>query len=288
MPSPSDIRRLHALLDRLQPAMRREVERAFNKLKKRLNESALLDMLERGDLITLAQAMKGLERDLQSAVKTMNVAFAAGRIQATKDLPVKLRQNLTQTNEFAIRAAQTQAAKFVTGVSNETRLAIRGVIDRAFRDGLPPREAAKLIRPLVGLTKRQAQAVVTRRAADMGSGMAAARVQSRAVAYSEKLLKQRALMIARTEIISASTQGQLSLWREAQAQGLLPRGAEKMWITTPDDRLCPICEDMDGETVALGEMFTIDGALIAGPPAHPNCRCAVGIDAKSIGVRRAA
>lgn len=286
--TPSEIARLHRLLDRLTPVMRAEVERALNRLRRRLKESDLLEIIERGDSIVLARAVRRLSADLQPALKTLAQAFVAGRVAATVDLPASIRNSFTLTNPFAVRAAENHAARFVTGVSQETRRAIRAVVAEGFKQGITPREIAKLIRPVIGLTKRQAIAVVTRRAADTASGMAADRVTARAATYAAKLLKQRATMIARTEIISASTAGQVQLWKEAQAEGLLPELAEKVWIVTPDDRLCPICEAMEGETAPIGGMFHVDGEAVIGPPAHPNCRCAVGIEAKSVGVRRAA
>lgn len=260
----------------------------MKRLQRRLTESQLLEMIERGDSVVLARAMRRLEADLQPALNTIIQAFEAGRLVAAQEVRASLRPSLQLTNPFAVRAAEQQAAKFVTGVSRETRLAIREAVVRGFQEGLPPREIARAIKPLVGLTRRQAKAVASRRAANLVAGMADARARMASERYAAKLLRQRTVMIARTEVIAASTAGQVQLWREAQAQGFLPTTAKKTWITTPDDRLCPICEDMDGETVPVGGMFTVEGQAISGPPAHPNCRCAVGIDAKSVGVRRAA
>jgi SPP1 gp7 family putative phage head morphogenesis protein len=77
--------------------------------------------------------------------------------------------------------------------------------------------------------------------------------------------RQRALLIARTEIIRAHAQGQL---RALEALGVDEIGVMVEWSITNspegDGRVCPECEDMDGET------FTIEEAegLI---PAHPQC-----------------
>lgn len=87
----------------------------------------------------------------------------------------------------------------------------------------------------------------------------------------------RAEKIARTETMTASNQGQLEAWDQAVEAGLLTGGESKEWITTPDDRLCPICEPLDGQTVGLNEEFEVDGDMIDAPPAHPNCRCTIGL-----------
>lgn len=281
-------RRLLAALDRLTPAVRREVHRALQRLRRRLTESQILDLIERGDSVTLGIAVRRLERDLQPALKILARAFAEGRTAAATVLPVRARQAFRQTNPFAVSAAARQAARFVSGVSSETRQAIRAVMTEAFKAQIPVREAAKLIRPVIGLTKRQAKAVVRQRQADLAKGLAAERAQARANRYAEQLLKQRALMIARTETIAASTQGQITLWQEAKAQGLIPPQAEAVWITTDDDRTCPICLAFDGQTQPIGTFFTVAEISVPGPPAHPNCRCALGLDAASLGLRRVA
>ncbi len=84
----------------------------------------------------------------------------------------------------------------------------------------------------------------------------------------------RAETIARTESMRAVHEGQRQLWRQGVEEGLLDADVKRAWITTPDDRLCPICEPLDGETAALDEDY-VDG--IAAPPAHPNCRCTEGL-----------
>lgn len=82
----------------------------------------------------------------------------------------------------------------------------------------------------------------------------------------------RADKIARTETMRAVNAGQSEAWEAALDEGYLDEGAMKVWIVTPDDRLCPECEAMDGETVPVDEEF--DGG---DPPRHPNCRCVLSL-----------
>lgn len=87
----------------------------------------------------------------------------------------------------------------------------------------------------------------------------------------------RAELIARTESMTAANEGQRQLWHQAQDSGLLGKNAQREWIIGDDDKLCPICLDMEGETVGLDDDFNVDGEDIDGPPAHPNCRCTVAL-----------
>jgi SPP1 gp7 family putative phage head morphogenesis protein len=87
----------------------------------------------------------------------------------------------------------------------------------------------------------------------------------------------RAETIARTETMRAANEGQIEAWQQAAETGLLTGNESTEWITTPDDRLCPICEPLDGQTTALGGTFEVDGDRVSSPPAHPRCRCTVGL-----------
>jgi hypothetical protein len=97
--------------------------------------------------------------------------------------------------------------------------------------------------------------------------------------YADALLLDRATSIARTETIAAANEGQREAWLQAEDQGLLnSEEVERVWIITDDDRLCPICEALDGATADLGGTFdSEDVGPLTGPPAHPLCRCAQGL-----------
>lgn len=88
----------------------------------------------------------------------------------------------------------------------------------------------------------------------------------------------RARAIARTEVISASNAGSITQMR------LLGENAptKKVWLATNDSRTRPTHHAADGETVALGEEFTVGGAHLdfPGDPTGPadevvNCRCTI-------------
>lgn len=70
--------------------------------------------------------------------------------------------------------------------------------------------------------------------------------------------------IARTEVIRAHAEGQLDA---LERLGVEQVGVQVEWSTAGDDRVCPICEPLDGQVFKIKESH----GLI---PAHPNCRCA--------------
>jgi len=165
--------------------------------------------------------------------------------------------------------AQQHAARLVQQISAEARATIRAVVVEGFETGIGPRATARLIHDTIGLTERHAGAVVKHRAKLIARGSSEAAADKAAAKYAAKLRRSRALAIARTETMTAANEGQVQLWKQAQEAGHLTGKEKKVWITADP---CPICAPMEGKTVKLNEEFSISG-----PPAHPNCRCTVGL-----------
>jgi len=76
--------------------------------------------------------------------------------------------------------------------------------------------------------------------------------------------RTRALTIARTEIIRAHAEGQLTALENLGVEDV---GAAIEWDTTGDGKVCPLCAPLDGVVLKIAEAR---GML----PRHPNCRCA--------------
>lgn len=179
-----------------------------------------------------------------------------------------------RANPEAVKWARTRSADLITGITDTSRAAVRRIMTRALEGKLSPREAARMIRSTVGLTDLQADAVLALRDKMVAQGRPASAIETQTDRYAARLLRYRAETIARTETVAAANEGQLQLWKQAQQRGLLPGKVRRKWITTPDERLCPICKGLNGKTAPL------DGPFPGGfmnPPAHPNCRCATGL-----------
>jgi len=287
-------------------------------------QSVSLEMLERG---FVTHDMHVLDAALETAADKVSEVFAdalpgeltrvlnaSGQAAATAATRSsggfraadRIGVSFKKTNPRAVAWAETRSATLVTRISEETRGAIREVVRSAFETGVPPKAAARLIRPLIGLTERDAQAVINLRQRLLDSpgdlvyaGKTRIRVPregaseeflgDKADEYADRLLNGRAVSIARTETIAASNEGQRELWLQAVDEGLLDENEQREWITAGDDRLCPICESMDGQVRGLAEPFeTPDGEEVMGPPAHPMCRCAQGITERQRQEERAA
>lgn len=272
---------IYVLADRLAPAMRKRFLLAIAALQGRVDLDALAAALTARDL-TAAERLIGLDalpKELASMADVIRQVFqGAGQVAAgTLGSQLGASVSFSTTNPRAVQWARTQSSRLITNVTNETREAVRTVIGDAIEHGIPPRTAARVIRDQVGLTPGQSAAVVRRYERLIADGRSVDEAGRAAGRYSAKLLKYRGEVIARTETIRSSTEGQQELWRQAVDRGLIDRDTKRVWIVTDDDRLCPICEPMDGQEVGLEEAFESDGERALVPPIHPQCRCAVAL-----------
>ncbi len=194
-------------------------------------------------------------------------ALAAGNVTADS-MGISLSFDLL--NPRTAIFARTRAASLIVEITLEQQELVRQAIFRGVIEGRGARDVARSVRSVVGLHERYATAVDNFRIRLVAQGNPNA--NKLADQYAKRLLKSRAETIARTEMIRASNVGQREAWRAAQAEGLIDaEGAEREWIAAPD---VPndICAQLDGTTVGFDEEFDIGD-----PPAHPRCRCAVGL-----------
>ena len=171
-------------------------------------------------------------------------------------------------NREAQRIARDYGAAQIDLIDTETKQAVRTIIQWSIREGIAPRDAAKLIKKSVGLNRPQILALIDydrRLPPEMPPAVRAKAVGK----YRGTLVRRRALMIARTEVIDALNLGAEVAWKQAQGQGLLGTDAKKEWLTTPVGA-CNVCLALNGKSVKIGAQFP--GGL-SGPTAHPNCRC---------------
>ena len=217
---------------------------------------------------------------LDKTVPTLTAQIAAMANLHSKNLPKKIRYeyNFESKDPRAIAWAQTQAGKRIQGITLETQQAVANLISDGLRTKLTREEIIAQLRQTVGLDKRQSRALGTfyerRLNKYLEDGMtyeqAAAKAEKEGYKYRTRLVKQRAIRIARTEISAATNAGRYLSWMEADERDLLPIGSTKRWITARDERTCDICAPMHGVEIAWEMPFSTGDQM---PPPHPNCRC---------------
>lgn len=180
-------------------------------------------------------------------------------------------------------------AEFVTLCTQEQKDAIATLLSKKMRDGHTVDELARLIRPCIGLTERDAKAAsrlydnIVENMKKEHPRMKPESIKRKALdatqKYAERKLRQRAYTIAQTECAFAYNRGAYESIKQAQAQNLVGT-VKKRWCTSGDDAVCTVCNSLDGTELDIDEDFNIRGKILfVGqhmlPPAHPRCACGV-------------
>ena len=283
---------LHRIADSLEPELQAAFLKALEALKRQLPLNALTDMLEVGLLTDLGELVANLKLP-DSVVATLRQVMTSAAVQAGTFTGAALGMSFSLDNPAVLRWVDSQVGRHIVGITSETQLAVRDVIRSAFVEGMHPREQARLIRDVVGLTVRDEGAVARFKQGLLDSGTTLKRTNQLTNRMANRLRRNRAEAIARTETISAANQGQREAWNEAADQRLIdPAATRIVWIATDDARTCPICNELDGTTVGFQDTFPVNQAAIKvgrpksvfadhdgrTPPAHVMCRCALGLE----------
>jgi len=247
------------------------------------------------------RALLTIENELSETAPPLlfNILTAAGRATASTFRKPKKAVDLSaakskpsihfsNTNPQAIAWARTQSAQLVTDITNETRSSIQEIMARSFSEKFPPAQSARLLREVVSLNLRQAKALANFQVAVVNNpgkivqagslrirvpegGMSKAKLDSYMMRYAEKLQRNRAMMIARTETMGAANEGQRQLWLQARDNGLLTGKERRVWIAGDP---CDDCRPFEDMTAPLTSPFQ-GGPM--NPPLHPMCRCTTGL-----------
>lgn len=186
---------------------------------------------------------------LDIMAKSGDEAYKIAGIEASFDI----------LNPEAVKAVDRICSKAVKEVGKETKQAINHIIREGIKEGKSMGRVAKELRPLVGLTERQVKAVANydkwliKKRPDLSDLKRAQWVER----YNKKLHRYRTDMIARTESMRATNEGNLIGYKEAGY-------ATVRWSANVG-----ACEQCDAES---GHVYTIEesrGML----PLHPDCRC---------------
>lgn len=197
-----------------------------------------------------------------------------------KGLPLKMGMagRFDFTDPRSIEWATKQSAELVTYVTNTTREVIRMTIAEAFTQNITVQDTARRLRNLIGLNERQSfgyQKFLNNLDEQIRAGTITVS-QSRIMADRQykRLIKYRAQMIARQEILMAENNGRYLGFTQAVEQGWAHPKSMKRWSTSTDERTCDICMPMNGKSAVWNEPYP-NGVFT--PPAHIMCRCSISL-----------
>ena len=291
--------RLHAIADQAEPDLRAAILQAIADTVRGVDMVALKRALDAGNLDAAMRAIPWTdtgEAALRSAYRAIltDTYLQAGDLSAESlgDTLGRVGISFDLTNPRAEAWAENVGATRVVEVSDETVAAIRSFISESFEIGRHPYQTASALMgeknadgiydsSIIGLTEHQAMAVGNYRVELENDEIErSTEVEDRLVQrYANKLLRNRAETISRNETLKSSSEGQRELWLQARENGFLRGDEKRVWIVTPDDRLCELCRAMGqdygdaDQAIPLDEPYlTPDGEEILVPTdIHIQC-----------------
>ena len=289
------LRLLRSFLDANEPSLARFLVNTWNSQGNAITYKELREAILNGDIDPelLYDWMEDYSRFVAAELRpAWEQAMAAAAAELTRKYPTYFFDPMAD----GVRAwAESRAAEFVTNITQTQMEGLRAVVQRAsVLEDLTVGELAKAIRPMVGLTATQAAANMRYYETLRANGVSAKRALERAIRYSARQHRDRAYLIARTELAMAYNNGAHEGTKQAQAAGLIGE-CIKEWCTADDERVCAVCGSLDGtrwamdDDVMFEQTYKRSGNTVtrrinpnladpeAGkkPPAHPGCRCAV-------------
>ena len=267
----------------LAPDMTEIIMRSLQNQGNQIKYSEIKDMLR---TLVISQTLSNAWlKDYTNMINTQLAPYIKQTIQKAEDA-VKA-QNLAWDFDIAPQAfklwSQTRAAQLVASITDGQRTGLQNLLQLgANSDAYTVDTMANLIRPVIGLTKRESQAVYNYHSSLIVNEVKPKVALDMATTYSSKLHRARAMRIARTETAYAYNFATGETIRTAQGEGFIS-SVTKVWSTAMDGRACGLCSNMEGESVGIDDDFETDMGAMDSPPMHPHCRCAVAYEGKQIG-----
>lgn len=277
---------IHAVADRVAPSVARALFAALRAGRDAVDLPGLVTSLSAGQVSQLMTALPfdSLESGIRDAASDMRRALLrAGELTAKV-----LSDQTSGTVEF--KPDDPSVAKWLTGAMTGLGAAMiltnRKVIERTAADfvagklAAPTDAVAALIQEQVGLDQQRGSALrsfLDQLVAEQIPGDQLAPSLARA---AEALRQGRAVAAGADQAMSAANNGRYQAWQQAIDSGSVPETAERTWATADDASVCPTCDPMDGQTVAVVEYYYSPTTglhyLSPGPPPdgpHGKCRC---------------
>lgn len=98
-------------------------------------------------------------------------------------------------------------------------------------------------------------------------------VSPAAQTVADQHLLTRAQLVGDSESYTAHETMKALGWRTLLLDGMLPRTARRVWLTSVGEKVCPTCGPLNRKQAPLDEPFRVNGLELWSPQAHPHCRC---------------
>ena len=240
---------------------------------------AFMEWLRENDSIEILDLFPGQERQVVGSVRYANVYIDSAYKKGIRLAETEMQKRGIKPSRLAADADLTIDALFnrpihvdkvaqiyqrvysdLRNITDEMEQQISEVLAQSLADGLGPRETARILQDRIQKT---------------GGTLALDFTTEKGIKFKMRA-RNRAIILARTEIIRAHHVATINTYREAGVEGVRVLAE---WRTAGDERVCERCEALEGQIFTLDE---IEGLI----PLHAQCRC-VALPARITTVERA-
>ncbi len=275
------LQKLRSFLDSTEPDLVHFLVNLWNAQGRAITYKELREAILNGEIS--AEYLAQWQQDYAKFVtEHLHPAWEDAMRTATDDMAAKFKDwNFNPMADGVQNWTANKSAEFVTNVTQTQIEGLRSVVERAARlEDKNVDMLARIIRPMVGLTKQQTEANMNYYESLIAHGVKEKKAQDLSLRYAARLHRYRGYNIARTELAFAYNQGLYQGVKQAQNEGYMGETV-KVWCTADDERMCKVCGGLEGKVVAMDEDFNIQTRLSTiqtptirrVPPAHPSCRC---------------
>lgn len=266
---------------RASPKAAVDLSNGIQTFKKNIRLDDIIESIDDPGKILSKIPFGSLNKEISPFQSAMKDAMVQAAMISVVSLPAPRDKRLRfdVQNPRIDRYIQSRTGNLIQNITDDAHKVVRMAVYNSFTSAKTPRQVAQEIKDSIGLHDRYAKALVNYKSNLTTSGMAPNQVERMGDKYELKLLDARSMTVARTEIRNAVNNGQLAVWQQAANNGLYAKQtARKVWVTDGDP--CPICEPMDGESVPLDGVWSLDDGTMCDVPsdAHPNCYCGMELE----------
>jgi hypothetical protein len=281
--------------------------KAIAAAKATLSVATIQHLLELGNVDLIASTLvEAFGHELEGLKDVVRAQLQTVAGEALAEIPGALITRFEMLNPATINWLQQYELNLITQISQDTREGIRAFLLDGLKAGVNPRETARALRDVIGLTAQQAQAVANYRKGLEGDAqwmrstieralrdkrydktvqrmlrgevtLMPEQVDKMVARYEARFLQHRAENIALSESLRALAAGRRLAWDQAVREGAVARNEiVRYWHTAHDERTCEVCVEIprlnpDGR--GLDEPFQTPTGSVMDAPAHMRCRC---------------
>lgn len=156
---------IERLAERLEPVLARSILDGLSRMGDAVDLDAIVEALQSGDV---SRVIRALALDPASAFADLTPALQSGLYAAGAATAATIRLTsaqfvFDQLNPRLISWLQTYSLGLIRQIGDSTREAVRSILVDGMTAGSNPKDVARQIKGVVGLTDRQARAVVNYR-----------------------------------------------------------------------------------------------------------------------------